>query len=202
MLSLNRKTDYALVALAYLGRMHQAEQMSAALPTQASARQIADLFQLPLPLLMNVLKELCQAGVVRSTRGVHGGYSLVVDPRSLTLLQVVEIMEGPVRLAACCGELTEDELDRPEKPEGAVDFGGVSIPIAAPRTEAVAEPCTRLAACPVREPIRRLHDRLRQVLATTTLYDLLEDGCACRQTPPVTIRVEPACNHRSLGVRA
>src|SRR2546423_4209875 len=71
MLSLNRKTDYALVALAYMADR----------PGQwSSAREIAGSAEVPLALLMNVLKTLHQGRVIRSTRGVRGGDHIAAAP--------------------------------------------------------------------------------------------------------------------------
>ena len=96
MLSLTRKTDYALVALATLGRRKAAGE------GPVSARVVAEEYGLPQPLLMNILKELAQAKIVSSTRGATGGYQLAHDPANVTVLEVVTAIEGPVRLAQCC----------------------------------------------------------------------------------------------------
>lgn len=87
MLSLTRKADYALVAMVYLGHL-RCKQAG-----PVSARQVAQRFGLPLPLLMNVLKALANAGMIRSTRGVSGGYELLVDPDQVPLLSVVRAVE-------------------------------------------------------------------------------------------------------------
>ncbi|MEX0887341.1 MAG: Rrf2 family transcriptional regulator [Phycisphaeraceae bacterium] len=88
MLSLTRKTDYALIAAAYLADRHRRGQ------GPASARTIAEAFDLPRPLLMNVLKSLSQEGLVSSTRGAGGGYELAADPARLDLLTVARAVEG------------------------------------------------------------------------------------------------------------
>jgi Rrf2 family protein len=101
MLSLNRKTDYALVALADMADR----------PGQwASAREIAGRSQVPGPLLMNVLKTLHGAGILRSTRGVHGGYQIAADLERLSLFDLVRVLErtdaSPEANGgepACCG---------------------------------------------------------------------------------------------------
>jgi Rrf2 family protein len=92
MLSLTRKTDYGLIALSCL-----ADEPEALL----SAREMAGRFGLSLPLLMNVLKQLCTAGLVRSVRGAHGGYSLARSAGEITLSELIQTLEGPVRLAPC-----------------------------------------------------------------------------------------------------
>src|ERR1700728_2713904 len=95
MLSLSKKTDYALIALAYL-----AERPGRV----ASAREIAEARDLPAALLMNILKELQHHGLLRSTRGVKGGYEIAVDLAAVSLHQLIVALEGPVKLVECAGE--------------------------------------------------------------------------------------------------
>lgn len=95
MLSLSRKTDYALVALAYLGG-------AAAGRGAVSARQVAEQTGLPEPVTQTVLKQLAAARIVTSTRGSAGGYELVQDPAHVSVLEVVVAIEGPVQTAPCC----------------------------------------------------------------------------------------------------
>jgi len=92
MLSLTKKSEYALVAVCHLARAQQ---------SVTSARQIAEQHAVPLPLLMNVLKKLGHAGQVRSVRGARGGYQLAVRPEQLTLSEVIEAVEGPLHLVEC-----------------------------------------------------------------------------------------------------
>ena len=80
MLTLNRKSDYALIALTHLGRFRG---------TITSAREIADAYKIPLPLLMNILKQLTREGMIASVRGARGGYRLAVEPENLTVKQVL-----------------------------------------------------------------------------------------------------------------
>ncbi|MEX1015892.1 MAG: Rrf2 family transcriptional regulator [Phycisphaeraceae bacterium] len=97
MLSLTRKADYALVATVYLARRRAAAE------GPVSAREIAEQFDLPLALLMNVLKQLAGAGLLRSTRGVTGGYELAVEAEAVSVLDVVEAV-------------AEGEADAPDAP--------------------------------------------------------------------------------------
>ena len=105
MLSLNRKTDYALVALA-----HMADR-----PEQwASAREIAERGEVPSGVLMNVLKTLHQGGILRSTRGSRGGYRIAADLERVSLFDLVGVLEKVEPTAeahgepACCGRYTID----------------------------------------------------------------------------------------------
>jgi Rrf2 family protein len=92
MLSLTRKTDYALIALA-----HMAQDPEGC----CSAREIATRYRVPLPLLMNILKLLTRQGLAKSARGPHGGYTLSVPPGDITLYDVIRAVEGPVQLVQC-----------------------------------------------------------------------------------------------------
>lgn len=95
MLSLTKKTEYALMALGYLHR--HGEEI-------CSAREISDACHIPLPLLMNILKTLAQHDIVGSMRGARGGYTLAAPAEGISLARVVEIVEGPVRLVQCVGD--------------------------------------------------------------------------------------------------
>jgi len=160
MLALTRKTDYALIALSFL-----ADQQQEGAPP-VSAKRIAETFGLPLPLLMNILKELAGAKLLTSTRGPRGGYSLAADPESLTLLEVVTAMEGPVRLTPCAD----------------------GLPV-------VGQGCEHAGQCPIRGTVRSLHQRINRFLGEVTLKDLHEErisnyptadtqtACTCQGQP-------------------
>ncbi len=92
MLTLTRKTEYALIAVCHLARAGQ---------KVVSARDIAEEHAVPLPLLMNVLKKLNRAGYVNSVRGARGGYILKVSPQEFSLAALIEAVEGPVHLVRC-----------------------------------------------------------------------------------------------------
>lgn len=101
--SLTRKTDYALLALARLA----GEDQGAGEPV--SARQIAQEYDLPLPVLMNVLKDLSKAELICATRGAGGGYVLARSAHLITLAQVIAAIEGPVSVNMCCESSDEHE---------------------------------------------------------------------------------------------
>ena len=152
--SLTRKTDYALVALARLAKEGGGSEGS------LSARQIAQEFNLPAPLLMNVLKELHRAGIVTSRRGQTGGYRLASDPSRVTMLQIIEAVEGPVKVAVCCDE--EEEL-------------------AAGREPCMA--CRAQEKCPNINAMERFNDRVHGFLSGITLRDLFAHPQAASHKP-------------------
>jgi Rrf2 family protein len=100
MLELSRKSDYALRAVIYL----------AGLPQDRYGRvsEIAKARNVPQAFLAQILPLLSNRGVVRSQQGAHGGYVLARKPSEITFLEVIEAVEGPLRLNKCTGEHHED----------------------------------------------------------------------------------------------
>jgi Rrf2 family protein len=85
MLRLSKKADYAMISLGYLAEHPE---------HVVSAREIAERCQLPLPLLMNILKVLHQRGILKSSRGASGGYRIASDLGKLSLLELSGILEN------------------------------------------------------------------------------------------------------------
>ena len=92
MLTLTKKTEYALIAVCHLAHVGQ---------RVVSARDMARAYGVRLPLLMNILKVLNQRGILRSVRGARGGYALAIGPKGITLSKLIEAVEGPPRLVKC-----------------------------------------------------------------------------------------------------
>ena len=149
MLALTKKTDYALIALAYLARQTG---------TLVSARELARLSHVPLPILTNVLKTLAHAGIVISERGASGGYSLARPARSISLHELIAVIEGPVHFVQCA----PDE-------NGASHRGGCDL-----------EPC-----CAIRQPAHRVHGRLREFLESVSLAELVGEPTVSVGIPAV-----------------
>lgn len=139
MLSLTKKTDYALIAMGYLAE-HRRQTVS--------AREIAEAFNMPAALVMNILKTLHHAGMLSSTRGTKGGYRLAADLRRISMHELIEVLEGPVKLAECVMEH--------ERGRGSGDV-----------------PCKIGKACPIQAPIGILHEKLVSFLKEVMLADIL-----------------------------
>ena len=92
MLKISRLTDYGLLASVYLAQRHG---------EVVAAREIAEFYHLPVPAVTKVLKTLHHGGVIASQRGVGGGYIFDGDSESITLGQLIEMMEGPWDLTEC-----------------------------------------------------------------------------------------------------
>ncbi len=148
-LKLNRKTDYALVAMCHLAK-HARDEAEA-----LSAREVADAYGMPRSLLMNLLKQLNRAGLAGSSRGVHGGYYLSRSAGAITVCDVIEAVEGPFQFALCC---PEDEGHDGEEAGG----------------EAECRPCAMMKRCPIGPSIRRLSERVEALLQSVTLQDMID----------------------------
>jgi len=88
MLSITTKSPYALKALTELGRAGE----SAPVPIGELARRR----NIPVQFLEQLFATLRRAGVLRSQRGVKGGYSFARDPATITVLEIVELLDGPL----------------------------------------------------------------------------------------------------------
>tara|TARA_Y100000385_G_scaffold217466_1_gene226562 strand:+ start:865 stop:1305 length:441 start_codon:yes stop_codon:yes gene_type:complete len=92
----SQTVEYALRAVAFLASRS---------PDAQNTEQIAKATKVPPAYLSKVLQSLGRAGIVRSQRGLHGGFSLAVDPHELTILQVVDVVDPIRRIKSCPLEL-------------------------------------------------------------------------------------------------
>jgi len=139
MLTLTKKTSYGLIAMAYLAKLDTDKL--------ASAREMAEMFGMPLALLMNVLKELAAAEYVVSVRGARGGYRLARRPEDVNLADLIGAIERPVRQTECMTHATGDEHECPIE---------------------------MMARCPVADPVHRVHRKLNDFLKKVTLAEIVE----------------------------
>ena len=68
---------------------------------RVSTASISEAETIPLPFLTKVISRLATAGLVTTSRGMGGGVSLARPPEEITLLQVVEAVDGPIVLNHC-----------------------------------------------------------------------------------------------------
>ena len=92
MLRISKLTDYATVLMAALAQREQ---------DCVPASQLAEHTRLELPTVAKVLKTLAKSGLVRSIRGVNGGYQLASSPEDVSVASIVRAMEGPIALTEC-----------------------------------------------------------------------------------------------------
>ena len=86
-MKVSKKAEYALRALAAMGRAREG--------TNFSIQDLARAENIPLKFLEQILLALKNGGLLRSKRGVGGGYQLMTKPQRITLGEVVAIFDGP-----------------------------------------------------------------------------------------------------------
>jgi Rrf2 family protein len=109
-----------------------------------SIRTLADRLNVPPRMMTNILNSLTHRGLVKSCRGSQGGYSLALSPRDITVLALLEAIEGPAQLALCCCEGEADE----------------------------SEQCQITNVCGIKAPIRMIHEAICELLGQVTVHDI------------------------------
>jgi FeS assembly SUF system regulator len=92
MLRVTKLTDYASLVLTVLAGAAQRVH---------SAAELAERAHLETPTVSKLLKSLAQAGLVEAFRGANGGYRLAKPADSISLIAIVEAIEGPLGMTEC-----------------------------------------------------------------------------------------------------
>ncbi|MBI2876087.1 MAG: Rrf2 family transcriptional regulator [Candidatus Tectomicrobia bacterium] len=92
---LTKASDYALVLLAHLAALSPGER--------ASVRQIATCYGVPQRFLAVIVHRLAKTGLLHSMKGSNGGIRLARRSSEITLREVIEAVEGPIRMTDCQG---------------------------------------------------------------------------------------------------
>jgi Rrf2 family protein len=97
MLRLSKKTDYALIAMKHLALNRDGA-------VSVSAREIAEQYDIPIELMAKVLQRLVRSGLLVSTQGTRGGYTLRRPAASISVADVIQAIDGPFTVTACSTE--------------------------------------------------------------------------------------------------
>lgn len=92
---IKRKTDYAIRSILYL--CEKKERM-------ADVNEISKKKHIPKIFLAKILQKLSKKSIVKSLKGRKGGFYLAKDPSKLTLMEIIEIMQGPISINICAVE--------------------------------------------------------------------------------------------------
>jgi FeS assembly SUF system regulator len=140
---LSNLTDYAIVILSAAARGGK---------SSVSAAELSEETGVPLPTAQKLMGRLVIAGLLKSSRGIGGGFRLARDPSAISIADIIEAVEGPIAMTACVEEGRHDcglETACKVRPHwGAVNMavkgalGGVSL--ASLSTLARAEPVEAL----------------------------------------------------------
>lgn len=144
---ISSRAHYGLRMMTELAKAHGGPPLSLA--------EIARREGMPLAYLEQLVAPLRRARIVDGTRGLHGGYRLVRSPQDVTVLEIVELMEGPVAPVECLAENYQP---------GA---------------------CSREPECLSRPLWGRLQQAVKQVLGGTTLADMMQGPLGIEPECPV-----------------
>lgn len=92
-MQITRQADYAVRAVLYLAQLGDNQR--------AATSQIAEDQQIPPSFLAKIVSQLSVAGLLQTSRGARGGVSLARSPEEISLLEVVEAIDGPITLNEC-----------------------------------------------------------------------------------------------------
>ena len=95
-MQITRQADYAMRAVLYLAELGS--------ENRASTSQIADEQNIPASFLAKIVSQLSVAGLLQTSRGARGGVALARKPEEISLLEVVEAIDGPILLNECVSE--------------------------------------------------------------------------------------------------
>ena len=137
-MQISRKIDYALRAAIHLAMRSDERRPS-------SVAEIAAREGVPKKFLEKIIQDLIHHGLVRSTRGAQGGYTLARAPEMITFKDVIEAIEGPVSLNVCVGDAGE-----------------------------APDCCAQSPRCSMLWVWREAQKRVMEVFATTTLAAVLQ----------------------------
>jgi len=92
-MEISRRTDYGVRLILDLAGLPDGER--------ASTQEIAERQDIPAPFLAKIISQLSLSGLVNTHRGAGGGVRLARPASEINLLQVIEALDGPVRLNRC-----------------------------------------------------------------------------------------------------
>jgi Rrf2 family protein len=85
---ISRSTGYALLAVGYIAQNQDKEVVL--------SQSISEKYDIPLEYLLKILQQLVRASVLRSKRGPRGGFSLAKPTKKITMLEIIEAVDGPM----------------------------------------------------------------------------------------------------------
>lgn len=130
----SQKVDYGLFFMVELAQNLQSGPLS--------LRELAEKNKMSFFFLQKVALELRRAGLIEASRGKNGGYTLLQNPKKISLQQIIEALEGPCAITPCLHASGETDI------------------------------CVREKMCRMREGMHHINSLFTRILFQTTLYDL------------------------------
>jgi Rrf2 family protein len=95
-MQITRQADYAIRAVRYLAKQGP--------NTRSATSTVAREMKIPPSFLAKIISQLSIAGLLHTSRGARGGVTLARDPSLISMLDVVEAIDGPILLNECVGD--------------------------------------------------------------------------------------------------
>jgi Rrf2 family protein len=95
-MQITRQADYAVRAVLHLAQIKNGDR--------AATSTVAKEQHIPPSFLAKIISQLSIAGLLHTSRGARGGVTLARDPKEITLLEVIEAIDGPIQLNECVGD--------------------------------------------------------------------------------------------------
>ncbi|MFT8350498.1 RrF2 family transcriptional regulator [Clostridium saccharoperbutylacetonicum] len=95
-MKITQEADYGMRVILYLSKLEYGAKVDAG--------TMAKHEELPLRFLLKLLRKLIAPGIIKSFRGINGGYSLNKLPEEITLLDVIEAIDGPIYVNRCIAD--------------------------------------------------------------------------------------------------
>ena len=110
MFKFSKSVEYALISLNHINKCDS--------DFPVSVRQISDKYNIPYDLLAKILQKLSKAKILFSVKGPKGGYKIKSKYKDLSLINFIEILEGPFGIASClvdidCNQMTNCNIINP-----------------------------------------------------------------------------------------
>jgi Rrf2 family protein len=103
-MQITRQADYAMRAIYYLSMI--------GMENRASTSQIAKEQNIPPSFLAKIISQLSVSGLLHTSRGARGGVMLARKPQDITMLDVVEAIDGPILLNECVEDAHGCKFDK------------------------------------------------------------------------------------------
>lgn len=135
MLKLSKKIEYAILALKYIAENSEKECLS--------TKVISKNAKIPYDLSAKILQQLVRSGIIKSTQGNRGGYSLNMPVDKINLGQIASAVEDDVQITNCMYD------------------------------NASHEDCARIEDCCIKSPLSRVQQQINEVFNKTYLNEIV-----------------------------
>ena len=134
---LSNSCRYGIRAILYIASKQQGDE-------KTGIKQISKDLDLPTPFLAKILQQLAKQKILKSLKGPHGGFSLLRDPKKITLLDIVKTIDGEEIFTNCIIHNTTCTcVDKRKDP------------------------------CPLHENYSKVREELINLFSTTTVHELV-----------------------------